>query len=89
MSEELDHLDLIKNPRIVGKYTSYKIGKSKLSQLKKAEIIPNKSYKNYDAQMPDELLVDRRDKKNIKVHCLVERKVPADFNSDAKKKICS
>jgi len=82
MSEELRHYDLIDNPRIVGKYESYKIGKTKIGQLKKAEIIPNKAYTNFNDLMPDEILVDRRDLKNIKVHCVVERKDIGELDTD-------
>lgn len=52
-----------------------------LEQLKKAEIIPNKNYWKYWKRKVDQLLVDRRNKKNIRVIAVIEYKDIWEFTS--------
>jgi len=86
MSEELEALDLVKNPLKVGPYEYYPIGQSTVNQLKSAGIIPKKKYSGYESQKPDGLLVDRRNKNDIQVLCVVERKLNSEFNTEEKRK---
>lgn len=48
MSEELLQRDFIENPDRLEKDTFSNIGATTLNQLKKAGIIKNKDYKNYE-----------------------------------------
>jgi type I restriction enzyme M protein len=85
MSEELAQKGLTEHGLIIGNYEFYNIGATTLNQLKKFKIIPDVDYKEYGLRKPDALLVDRRNKKRIKVICVVENKDNEKFKSDADK----
>lgn len=86
MSEELIQKGLGEHGLIIGNYEFYNVGNTTLNQLKKYKIIPNKNYKEYGVRKPDSLLVDRRDKKNIKVVLVMEHKDHEEFKSEDDKK---
>lgn len=86
MAEELIQRGLTKSGNKVGKYEHYKIGSSTLTQLKNYKIIPNKNYGKYSKRKPDELLIDRQNKDEPKVICVVEYKSPSEFRNDKQKK---
>lgn len=86
MSEELTKKGYDKKGLVIGNYEYFDLGDTTLNQLKKIKIIPNRDYKEYGKRKPDGLLLDRRDKKNIRVLCVVEHKDYSDFNTDDKKK---
>jgi len=83
MSEELIHKGLKETGIKIGEYEYYPIGDTTLNQLKKYKIIPSRDYKKYGSRKPDALLVDRRDKKNIKIILLLEYKDIGRFTSQA------
>lgn len=83
MSEELIHKGLKESGIKIGDFEFYPIGDTTLNQLKKYKIIPNKDYKKYGPRKPDALLVDRRDKKNIKTILVLEYKDIGKFTSQA------
>jgi len=85
MSEELIKRGLIEHGLIVGNYEFYNIGDTTLNQLKKYKVIPNKDYKEYGSRQPDGLLVDRRNKENIKVILVIENKDNGKFKSEKDK----
>lgn len=85
MSEELIQKGLAEHGLIIGNYEFYNIGNTTLNQLKKYKIIPNKNYKEYSSRRPDSLLVDRRNKKNIKVIQVIEHKDNEKFQSERDK----
>lgn len=74
MSEELIQKGLTDNGIKVGNYEYYTIGSTTLNQLKKYRIIPKRDYKKYGTRKPDALLVDRRNKNDVKVITVVEHK---------------
>ena len=86
MSEELIQKRLTENGLILGNYEFYNIGNTTINQLKKYKIITKKNYKEYEKNKPDALLVDRRNKNNIKIPLLIEYKNIGKFKSDADKK---
>ena len=83
MSEELLQKDLSKSGLRMGNYEFFNIGNTTLNQLKKAKIIPDKEYGEYGIRKPDGLLVDRRNKKNIKIITVLEYKDTGKFKSKA------
>lgn len=82
MSEELIQKNLTKHGLQIGNYEFYNIGATNLKQLKKYKIIPKKDYKEYEKKKPDALLVDRRNKNNIKVVLVIEYKNIGKFKTD-------
>ncbi|MDT8783086.1 MAG: N-6 DNA methylase [Candidatus Bathyarchaeota archaeon] len=85
MSEELSQKGLTKHGLMIGNYEFYNIGCSTLNQLKKNQIIPDRDYKEYGTRKPDALLVDRRNKNQIKVICVIENKDNGKFSSENEK----
>lgn len=85
MSEELKANNYTKKGNPFGVYESYTIGATTLNGLKKYKIVPNLDYKNYGRRKPDGLIVDRRNKDEIKVIAVVEYKDPTDFDTQEKK----
>jgi type I restriction enzyme M protein len=86
MSEELIQKGLTDGGIKVGIYEYYPIGSTTLNQLKKYQIIPKKDYKKYGTRRPDTLLVDRRNKNDVKVTVVIEHKDLGKFVSDEDKK---
>jgi len=86
MSEELIQKGLTEKGLTIGNYEFYNIGNTTINQLKKYKVIPNKNYKEYKKNKPDALLVDRRNKNNIKVLLVIEYKDIGKFKSDKDKK---
>jgi type I restriction-modification system DNA methylase subunit len=74
MSEELVQKKLTQNGIKISNYEFYHLGNTNLSELKKHNIIPNKNYGDYELRKPDALLVDRRNKKEIRVISVLEYK---------------
>ncbi|TAH33352.1 N-6 DNA methylase [Candidatus Saccharibacteria bacterium] len=85
MSEEILQKGLDKAGLRVGNYEFYNIGATTLNQLKRFSIIPDKDYGEYALGKPDALLVDRRNKKDIKIVAVLEYKDKGKFVSDADK----
>lgn len=85
MSEELTQKRLTEHGLRIGEYEFFNIGSSTLNQLKKCKIVPDRDYKEYGIRKPDALLVDRRNKSNIKVICVTEVKDSGKFKSNADK----
>lgn len=81
MSEELLQRGLSENGLKIGAYEYYNIGNTTLNQLKKFKIIPNKEYGSYGSRKPDGLLVDRRNKENVKVILVLENKDAGKYKS--------
>jgi len=82
MSEELQQRDLLEGGVKVGEYEYLNIGATSLNDLKKYQLIPFADYSIYGARKPDALLVDRRDKKNVRVIAVVEHKRASKFRTD-------
>ena len=87
MSEELIQRKLTEHGTNFGPYEFYSIGGVTLTQLKSHNIVPSKEYEQYGSRKPDFLLVDRRNKKDIRVIICGESKQPEDFLTEAQKKI--
>jgi len=85
MSEELKANNYTKKGNPFGVYESYTIGATTINELKKYKIVPDKDYGEYGKRKPDGLIVDRRNKDDIKVIAVVEYKDPTDFNTQDKK----
>jgi len=85
MSEELKANNYTKNGNPFGVYELYTIGATTINELKKYKIVPNKDYGEYGRRKPDGLIVDRRNKDDIKVIAVIEYKDPSDFNTQEKK----
>ena len=81
MSEELTQKGLLENGLILGNYEYYNIGNTTLKQLKKAKIIPNEDYEEYEKRRPDALLVDRSSPLQIKILAVIEFKDPSKFQT--------
>lgn len=79
MSEELIRKNLTKHGKKIGLYEYYPIGNTTLKDLKKFEIIPNKNYGEFENKKPDALLVDRRDRTDIKIILVQEDKNTKEF----------
>ncbi|MGB8656267.1 MAG: hypothetical protein WCE90_00600 [Candidatus Zixiibacteriota bacterium] len=86
MSEELRQSGLSDSGVKICKYEFYSIGNTTLNQLKKHKIIPSKNYREYGSRKPDALLVDRRNKKHIKVFLILEHKDTGKFKTKRDKK---
>lgn len=86
MSEELIQKHLNKSGLRVGPYEYYNIGNTTLNQLKKYKVVPSKEYGFYGKRKPDGLLVDRRNKNNIKIILVIEGKDESKFQCDTDKK---
>lgn len=86
MSEEIVQKQMQESGLKVGPYELYSIGATTLNQLKKYNIIPDKDYGDYSNGKPDAILVDRRNRSNIKVIAVVEHKNTGKFSSDRDKK---
>lgn len=86
MSEELIQRGLSKNGVIFCDYEYYSLHSTTLNQYKKAKIIPNINYNEYEKRKPDGLLIDRLDKTNPKVIIVLEYKKPIDFQTDEQKR---
>jgi hypothetical protein len=82
MSEELVQKGLNKHGLKIGCYEFYNIGSTTIKQLKKYKIIHNRSYLGYESRKPDALLVDRRNKRSIKVILVIEHKDSGKFRTD-------
>lgn len=86
MSEELIQRGLTERGLTFGDYQYYNIGNTNIRSLRAYEIIPNKSYDEETLRKkPDGLLVDRRNKNNIKVIAIIEHKTPVEFDNEKKK----
>ena len=85
MSEQLIQLGLNKHGEKYGNYEYYPIGNVTFKELKKYKIIPNIDYGEFETKKPDNLFVDRRNKKNILVKAVIEHKSPEKFNTEKKK----
>jgi len=81
MSEELIQKGLTDSGIKVGNYEYYPIGSTTLNQLRKYQIIPKRNYKKYGTRKPDSLLVDRRNKIDVKVIAVIEYKDIGKFDS--------
>jgi len=81
LSEKLIQKGLTVNGLKIGYYQYYNIGNTTLNQLKNANIIPKKDYKEYEWKKPDVILIDRRNINNIKVLVVVEHKKSGKFKS--------
>ena len=86
MSEELKQKGLVNNGLKIGNYEFYNIGATTLNQLKKFKIVPNRTYGAYGSRKPDILLIDRRNKQNIKVIMVGEHKDDGKFKTEDDKK---
>jgi len=84
-SEELIQRGLSEHGIKIGDYEYYDVTSTTLNQLKESKIIPDRDYGKYSSRRPDMLLVDRRDKENIKVIVVGEYKRPAEFNTESKR----
>lgn len=85
MSEELIRKGLKKHGTYIGHYEFYPLGDTTLNQLKQYKIIPDRNYKGYGKRKPDDILVDRTNKKDIKVIVVVEYKDPSKFRTEKEK----
>lgn len=85
MSEELLQRGLSENGLKIGPYEYYIIGNTNLNQLKKFKIVPNKDYGAYGVRKPDGLLVDRRNKDNVKVILVLENKNTGKYKTEKDK----
>jgi type I restriction enzyme M protein len=86
MSEELKANNYTKSGDKFGEFDFYNIGKTNLSELKKYKIIPDRDYGLYKNTMPDGVLVDRRNKKDINVIAILEFKNFDSFDTIQKKR---
>lgn len=84
-SEELIQKGLDKHGVRIGEYEYYEIGSTTLNQLKISKIIPDRDYGEYSQRKPDMLLVDRRNKSQIRVIVAGEYKLPTEFDTKVKK----
>ena len=85
MSEELAQKGLLEHGVIIGNYEYYNIGCTTLNQLKKHKIVPDTDYHEYSLRKPDAIVVDRRNKNNVKVLCVIENKDNEKFRSTTDK----
>lgn len=79
MSEELSQTGHMTHGLQLGSFEFYSIGNTTLSQLERAGIIPLKDFHEYGTRKPDAMMVDRRDRDNIKVICILEHKHAGKF----------
>ena len=86
-SEELIQRKLTEHGKSFGPYEFYSIGGVTLNQLKSYNIVPIKKYEQYGSRKPDFLLVDRRNKNDIRVIICGESKQPEEFLTETQKKI--
>lgn len=86
MSEELIQKGYTEHGITIGNYEYYDLGNTTLDQLKAYKIIPKKDYGKHKSKRPDELLVDRQNKKQPQVIVCVEYKQPSEFKTDRQKK---
>jgi len=84
-SEELIQKGLSEHGIKINDYEYYELQTTTLNQLKESKIIPDRDYGKYFTRRPDMLLVDRRDKQNIKVIVVGEYKQPTEFNTESKR----
>jgi len=87
MSEELIQKGYTKHGERFGEYEYYNIGKTNFADLEKHAIVPKLEWGSYKRKAPDALVCDRRNKQNPTVICVVEYKLPTEFNTDNKKYI--
>lgn len=85
-SEEQISRNLAKKGIIVCDYEFFPLHSTTLQQYKNSGIIQKRSYGKYEKRKPDGLIVDRRNKKDIRVIAVVEHKKPSDFQTDKQKK---
>jgi type I restriction-modification system DNA methylase subunit len=88
-SEELIQKGLDKHGIRIDEYEYYEIGSTTLNQLKISKIVPNRDYGEYSQRKPDMLLVDRRNKSNIRVIVTGEYKLPAEFDTIEKRTVAT
>jgi len=69
-----------------GEFEWYPTHSTTLRQYKEAKIINNIDYKKYEKRKPDGLIVDRRNKQDIRVIAVLEYKLPSEFQTDKQKK---
>lgn len=82
MSEETRMKGYDKNGGIqFGEYELFILGNTTIDELKRLGFIPFKDYGNYGKLKPDALLVDRKNKKAIRVMAVIEGKNTNKFNS--------
>lgn len=85
MSEELIQKGYTEHGERFGEYEYYNIGKTNFADLEKHAIVPKLEWGNYKRKAPDALVCDRRNKQNPTVICVVEYKLPTEFNTENKK----
>lgn len=86
MSEELTQRGLLKKGLQFGEFEYYPTYSTTIKQYKQAKIINNVSYGKYEKRKSDGLIVDRRNKNDIKVILVLEYKKPVEFQTDKQKK---
>lgn len=86
MSEELIQQGTTNHGLKLGIYEFYNVPNTTLNDLKKYKIIPNQQYGDYKNQRTDALLVDRRNKKKIRVILTIEYKKPTEFKTEDQQK---
>lgn len=84
MSEELKQRGLTEHGLPFGQYEFYNIGSTTIRSLRAYKIIPNQDYTGFEANKPDALLVDRRNKNMISVMAVVENKTSEELNTPDK-----
>jgi len=85
LSEELSANNYTENGGQFGPYELYTIGATTINALKKYNIVPDFEYNYYGKRKPDGLIVDRRNKSDIKVIAVIEYKKTSEFNTIEKK----
>jgi type I restriction enzyme M protein len=81
MSEELIQKGYTEQGIKVGNYEYYDLGATNLNTLKRFRVIPNFDYRQYGSRKPDAILVDKRNKGNVKVICVIEQKDLGKFKT--------
>lgn len=76
MSEELIQRDLINAPEQIGLWSYYNIGSTTLKSLKRAKIIPDHDYSEYENKKPDGLIVG-----SPNVIAVIEHKPPHELRT--------
>jgi type I restriction enzyme M protein len=85
-SEEQISRNLTKKGITVCDYGFFPLHSTTLKQYKDSGVIQKRSYGEYEKRKPDGLIVDGRNKKDIRVIAVIEHKKPSDFQTDKQKK---
>jgi type I restriction-modification system DNA methylase subunit len=85
MSEELIQRGLIEHGRPFGPYELYIIGQTSLNELARYQIIKSRDYGEYGNYKPDVILVDRRNRDDIRTILVIEHKSRGEFNTEKAK----